>query len=74
VTAFAATLVRGTLATVGIALAILFALPIAGVYRPVADWLTSAPAALLSGTHHLAHYLPAFAVTVAAGRALATQR
>ena len=38
-----------------------------------ADWLpnalTSAPAALLSGTHHLPHYLPAFAVTVAVGGA-----
>ena len=76
VTAFAATLVRGTLAAVGVALAVLFALPIAGIYRPIADWLpsalTSAPAALLSGTHHLSHYLPAFAVTVmASGAALA---
>jgi len=76
VTAFAATIVRGTLATVGVALAVLFALPIAGIYRPIADWLpsalTDAPAALLSGTHHLPHYLPAFAVTVAAsGAALA---
>jgi ABC-2 type transport system permease protein len=73
VTALAATVVRGTLATVGIALAVLFALPIAGIYRPVADWLpsalTSAPAAVLSGTHHLAHYLPAFAVTVVASAA-----
>lgn len=76
VTAFAATVVRSTLATVGIALAVLFALPIAGVYRPIADWLpsalTSAPAALVSGTHQLSHYLPAFAVTVAvSGAALA---
>jgi hypothetical protein len=43
------------------------------VYRPIADWLpsalTSAPAALLSGTHPLSHYLPAFAVTVAVGGA-----
>ena len=73
VTAFAATLVRSTLATAGIALAALFALPIAGVYHPIADWLpstlTDAPAALLSGTHHLSHYLPAFAVTVVAGGA-----
>lgn len=76
VTALAATVVRGTLATVGIALAVLFALPIAGIYRPIADWLpsalTNAPAAVLSGTHHVAHYLPAFAVTVvASGAALA---
>lgn len=70
VTAFAATIVRSTLATVGIALAVLFVLPIAGIYRPIAGWLpsalTDAPAALVSGTHHLSHYLPAFAVTVAA--------
>ena len=76
VTAFAATLVRGTLATLGIALAALFALPIAGVYRPIADWLpsalTDAPAALVSGTHHLSHYLPAFAVAVAVAAAALT--
>jgi ABC-2 type transport system permease protein len=76
VTAFAATIVRNTLATAGIALAVLFALPIVGAYHPIADWLpsalTDAPAALLSGTHQLSHYLPAFAVTVAAsGAALA---
>ena len=76
VTALAATVVRGTLATVGIALAVLFALPIAAIYRPIADWLpsalTTAPAAVLSGTHHVAHYLPAFAVTVVvSGAALA---
>jgi ABC-2 type transport system permease protein len=73
VTALAASLVRSTLATAGIALAVLFALPIAGVYRPIADWLpsalTNAPAALVSGTHHLSYYLPAFAVTVVAGGA-----
>ena len=73
VTAVAATLVRSTLATVGVTLAVLFALPIAGVYHPIADWLpsalTDAPAALLSGTHHLSHYLPAFAVAVAASAA-----
>jgi ABC-2 type transport system permease protein len=69
VTAFAAALVRGTLGTVGIALAVLFLLPIAGVYHPVSNWLpsalASAPPDLVRGTYHLAHYLPAFAVTVA---------
>jgi ABC-2 type transport system permease protein len=69
VTAFAAALVRGTLAAVGIALAVLFVLPVAGVYHPVGSWLPSAlanaPVDLVSGTHHLPHYLPAFAVTVA---------
>ena len=70
VTALAAAVVRGTLATVGIALAVLFLLPIAGVYHPIGNWLPSAlataPVDLLRGTHHLAHYLPAFAVTAAA--------
>ena len=50
-------------------LAVLFMLPIAGIYRPIANWLpsalTSAPDALVSGTHHLSHYLPALAVAVA---------
>jgi ABC-2 type transport system permease protein len=73
VTAFAASIARGTLATVGIALAVLFVLPAAGAYRPLGNWLpstlTDAPAALLGGTHHLPHYLPAFAVTVAASGA-----
>jgi ABC-2 type transport system permease protein len=76
VTAFAASLVRNTLGAVGIALAVLFVLPVAGIYRPIANWLpsalTSAPDALVSGTHHLSHYLPALAVTAAAsGVALA---
>lgn len=70
VTAFAAGVVRGTLATVGIALVILFVLPAAGIYHPISKWLPStlanAPADLLRGTHHLSYYLPAFAVTVAA--------
>jgi ABC-2 type transport system permease protein len=73
VTALAATIVRGTLGTVGIALGALFLLPIAGVYRPITNWLpsvlASAPADLLHGTHHLAHYLPAFAVTAAVSAA-----
>jgi ABC-2 type transport system permease protein len=76
VTALAATMVRSTLATVGIALAVLFLLPIAGTFRAIATWLPStlatAPADLLRGTHHLAHYLPAFATAiVASGAALA---
>jgi len=70
VTAFAAGIVRGTLAAVGIALAILFLLPVAGVYHPVSKWLpstlTNAPVDLLRGTHQLSYYLPAFAVTVVA--------
>ena len=73
VTALAATIVRGTLGAVGIALAVLFLLPIAGVYRPIGNWLPSAlanaPVDLLNGTHHLSHYLPAFAVTAAVSAA-----
>jgi ABC-2 type transport system permease protein len=73
VTALAAALVRGTLATVGVALAVLLVLPIAGVYHPVSRWLpsalASAPADLVRGTHHLSYYLPAFAVTVAVSAA-----
>ena len=51
----------------------LFLLPIAGVYRPISNWLPSAlanaPVDLLNGTHHLSHYLPAFAVTAAVSAA-----
>jgi hypothetical protein len=69
VTGLAATIVCGTLGTVGIALGALFLLPIAGVYRPIGNWLPSAlanaPVDLLSGTHHL----PAFAVTAAVSAA-----
>ncbi len=70
-------IVRSTLGDRGIALAVLFVLPVAGVYHPIAGWLpsalvTDAPAALIGGTQHLPHYLPAFAVAVAAsGAALA---
>jgi len=76
VTALTAAIVRGTLGTVGIALAALFLLPIAGAYRPISNWvpsaLASAPADLLNGTHHLSHYRPAFAMTaVVSGAALA---
>lgn len=75
-TALAAAVVRSTLATAGLALAVLFVLPIAGIYRPVGNWLpsalASAPVDLLRGTHHLAHYLPAFAVTAAAAGAALT--
>src|SRR5712691_10057931 len=59
--ALAAAIVRGTLATAGIALAVLFLLPIAGGYHPIGNWLPSAlaraPVDLLRGTH-LAHYRP----------------
>jgi ABC-2 type transport system permease protein len=72
-TALAASMVRGTLATVGITLVALLVLPIAGVFRPIDNWLPStlatAPVDLVNGTQPLSHYLPAFGVTVAVGAA-----
>ena len=73
VTALAASMVRNTLATAGIALAVLLLLPIAGTVHAVGVWLpttlASAPGDLLTRAHPLSHYLPTFAVTVAAGAA-----
>jgi ABC-2 type transport system permease protein len=73
-TALAASLARGTVAATGIALALLLALPIAGTVHVIANWLPSAlvadPVALVERAHHLVHYLPALAVTVAATAAL----
>jgi ABC-2 type transport system permease protein len=77
VTALAAALVRGRLAVVGTALAILLVLPAAGLLSAtVADWLpsalVSAPASLADGSRHLGHYLPPAAVSVAASLAAIT--
>jgi ABC-2 type transport system permease protein len=73
VTALAASVVRNTLATVGLALAALLLLPIAGTIHAVDAWLpttlASAPADLASRTHQLSYYLPTFAVTAAVGAA-----
>jgi len=73
VTALAASLARGTPATVGITLAVLLLLPVAGAVHAVADWLPStlagAPASLVGGGQRLAHYLPAFATTAAVSAA-----
>jgi ABC-2 type transport system permease protein len=73
VTALAASMVRSTLASVGITLAVLLLLPIAGTFRPIDNWLPSAlvtaPVDLLNGAHHLPHYLPTFGVTVAVSAA-----
>jgi ABC-2 type transport system permease protein len=58
-TALAASMARGTLATVGITLVVLLVLPIAGTLRPIDDWLPStlatAPVDLLNGTQPLSH-------------------
>ena len=76
VTALAASIVRSTLATVGITLAGLLVLPIAGTLRPIDNWLpttlATAPIDLLNGTHQLSHYLPTFGVTVVVGAAALT--
>jgi ABC-2 type transport system permease protein len=65
VVAWAASLVRGTLATVGAALGLLLVLPVIGILRVLHDWLpstlVSAPVQLLAGDT-LADYLPALAV------------
>ncbi len=71
--AFAASIVRGTLPTVGVALAALLLLPIAGALRAIHDWLPSslvgAPVGLLTGAH-VWHYLPAASTAVAASAVL----
>jgi hypothetical protein len=73
VTALAASMVPSTLATVGITLAVLLLLPIAGTLRAVDRWLpttlATAPVDLLNGTHRLSHYLPTLAVAVAVSAA-----
>jgi len=81
VTALAASMVRSTLATVGITLAVLLLLPIAGTLRAVDRWLpttlATAPVDLLNGAHRLSHHLPTFAVAVvvsAAALAIAVLR
>jgi ABC-2 type transport system permease protein len=69
VTGAAASLVRGTLATLGVAIVVLLLLPLLGTFRAVHDWLPSAlvnaPVDLLTGTS-LSHFLPAVAVAAAA--------
>lgn len=73
VTAGAASVVKGTLGTVGLTLAVLLLLPIVGTFHVIHDWLPStlahAPVDLLSGTP-LPHFFPALAVTVLASAAL----
>jgi ABC-2 type transport system permease protein len=81
VTALAASMVRSTLATAGIALGVLLVLPVAGTFHAIDNWLPStlvnAPVDLLNGAHHLPHYLPTLGVTVvvsAAALAIAVLR
>ncbi|HUA39962.1 MAG TPA: hypothetical protein VMA32_00215 [Streptosporangiaceae bacterium] len=73
VTALAASIGRGTLATAGIAFGVLLALPILGTIDTIANWLPSAlvnaPVDLVDGAQQLPHFLPALAVTVVASAA-----
>ena len=73
VTAGAASVVKGTLGTVGLTLATLLLLPIVGTFHAIHDWLPStlahAPVDLLSGTG-LPHFFPALAVTAVVSAAL----
>jgi len=73
-TALAASMVRSTLATAGVTLAVLLLLPIAGSFHVIDNWLPSAlvnaPYYLVSGTHQLSYYLPALGVTVAVSAAV----
>jgi ABC-2 type transport system permease protein len=69
VTALAASLARSAIGTIGIALAILILIPIAGSIHAIDNWLPSAlvnaPVGLV-GTEHLTHFIPALGVTAAA--------
>jgi ABC-2 type transport system permease protein len=71
VTALAASMVRSVLGTVAVALGIMLALPVAGLFHAISNWLPSAlvnaPVDLANGTQHLAHFAPALLVTAAAG-------
>jgi len=70
-----ASVVKGTLGTVGLTVVVLLVLPIAGVVKAVHNWLPTtladAPAELLGGPH-LSNYLPSLGVSVAASAALLT--
>jgi ABC-2 type transport system permease protein len=76
VTALAASMVRSTMATVGIAFIFLLALPVLSSIRVLARWLPSAlvnaPVNLVDGTHQLGYFWPALLTSVvASGAALA---
>jgi ABC-2 type transport system permease protein len=76
VTTLAASIVRSTIATVGIAFIFLLALPVLSIIRVLARWLPSAlvnaPVNLVDGTHQLGYFWPALlTAVVASGAALA---
>ena len=73
VTAFAASLTRTTVASVGITLGILLALPLLADVHAISNWVPSAligaPADLVSSppAHDLVHFVPALGVSAVAG-------
>jgi ABC-2 type transport system permease protein len=73
VTSLVASVVRGTLGTVGLTLIMLVVLPVAGLWHVLTNWLpstlASVPVSVLSGTH-LSRYLPAFCIAIAASAGL----
>jgi ABC-2 type transport system permease protein len=75
VTSAAASIARSTLATIGLTIAALLALPLLGMIGPIHTWLPStlvtAPITLL-GTSTLSDYLPALATATTATALLLT--
>lgn len=73
VTAFAASLTKTTVASVGITLGILLALPLLADVHAISNWVPSAligaPADLVASppAHNLLHFVPALGVSVVAG-------
>lgn len=74
VTAFASSLVRSTIGTVAITLAVMLVLPVVAIIKGISAWLPSnlagAPAALAAGSQHLSHFVPSIAVAIVAGLGL----
>ena len=72
-TALAASIVRSTIATAGIAFIFLLALPALSIIRVLARWLPSAlvnaPVSLVDGTHQLGYYWPSLLMAAVAGAA-----
>jgi ABC-2 type transport system permease protein len=70
-TALATSLARNTLASAGITLAILLAMPLLADVHAITNWVPSAlvgaPADLVAGTHQLPYYLPALGVAAVLG-------
>jgi ABC-2 type transport system permease protein len=68
VAAFAASWVRSTIGSVGVALGILLLLPAVSVVKPIANWLPSAlvnaPVDLVNATESLTHFVPALMVSL----------